>query len=359
MLGWFSGRSSPPLIDLSATSSGSNPHSDSLHNDPRRHRFVKLTLPGQMKSNLSGEGNTSEPIIPVKPEPISSASTLRNSKAKARDPTPEPSKPKVLLEMLEEELAGLFAQTLPETNFESLITMIKLVAEESRAPQDIADVVTTLVGAQIRGEHLPNKQHTDLIDTVVARVFNYTLNKGVHHTSSGRAHPSPFLSQTPAGGKAPASTNRAGKAPVQNEPNISVQLSINSNSKSFRAQSSQGTFHWYSTKSDYDLDSPVEVEHTLNPGDFFFHTNTTLTAPDTPQVWVYNKEKQWEDITDIWAAGDLLVHPTLPDRVLTIHDDQTPNWVLKATLAQKRRSQSQAPASQSASTSRAKMTKSL
>ncbi|KAJ7041266.1 WD40-repeat-containing domain protein [Mycena alexandri] len=304
-----------------------------------------LSLPSRIEHNLPGEANTSipasEPITRVKP------SALGNRKVKARYPAPVLSR-EAQLEMLGEELAGLFAQTLPGTNFASLIAVIKQVAEGST--EDIGDLVTTLLTAHITAEPLGNKQRTNLIDAVVARVYNYTLNKGVHHTSSGHVHPSPFLSQTPqstaAAGKAPVRNdiNKAGKAPVRNEPkaphptsSAAAKLSIDSNSGSFRSQSSEGTFHWYTTTSDYDLDSPVEIANSLKPGDFFFHTNSKLAAPDTPQVWLYNRKMQWEDISDIWAHGLLLVHPTLPDRVLTIREDQSPNWVLKATLAQKRR----------------------
>lgn len=97
-----------------------------------------------------------------------------------------------------------------------------------------------------------------------------------------------------------------------------------------------GVFHWHTTTSTYDLNSPPPVPGTLTPGDLFVHTNTGQ-ASETTQVWLYNNLKHWEDISDIWAEGKLLVHPTFSDRVLTIRDDQTPNWVMKSTFEQKQR----------------------
>jgi hypothetical protein len=52
------------------------------------------------------------------------------------------------------------------------------------------------------------------------------------------------------------------------------------------------------------------------------------------QVWLYVKEK-WEDISDRWSKREMIVHPAISNRVLTVRNNQTPNWILKSSAEQK------------------------
>ncbi|KAJ7657524.1 hypothetical protein B0H17DRAFT_1145898 [Mycena rosella] len=58
------------------------------------------------------------------------------------------------------------------------------------------------------------------------------------------------------------------------------------------------------------------------------------TKADTKQVWLYNVTK-WEDISDLWNKERMVVHPMIADRVLTIREDKTPNWILKKSAEAK------------------------
>ncbi|KAJ7662284.1 hypothetical protein B0H17DRAFT_1144458 [Mycena rosella] len=73
-----------------------------------------------------------------------------------------------------------------------------------------------------------------------------------------------------------------------------------------------------------------ETLETPTPGDFFFHINT---AKPGQQTWMYNKDEDWEDILELWDSQNLLIHPTIPDRVLTICANNTPNWILRSSMA--------------------------
>lgn len=112
---------------------------------------------------------------------------------------------------------------------------------------------------------------------------------------------------------------------------VEEKLEIFSKSQSFTSHGSHGTFNYYTTTANYNLDEPLPVSTPLKPGDLFIHINSTR-QPQTRQVWLYNKYKKWEDISEIWENSELLVHPEIAERVLTVRANQTPNWVLRATV---------------------------
>ena len=111
-------------------------------------------------------------------------------------------------------------------------------------------------------------------------------------------------------------------------------LSVDSKGRSFTSQSSSGSFTYHMTMAAYNLDKPATPSVPVQRGDIYIHVNTE--PPESRQVWLFNKHKTWEDISDSWEDGDLIVHPEFSDRVLNIRADQTPNWILRSSLKSNR-----------------------
>ncbi|KAJ7769626.1 WD40-repeat-containing domain protein [Mycena maculata] len=104
---------------------------------------------------------------------------------------------------------------------------------------------------------------------------------------------------------------------------------VTATSQAFKSVSgSNGSFTWYRTESQSEIEKPLTVSPT-NPGDLFLHFNT---VQKNYLVWLCNGARVWEDISDIWRDKTLLVHPTFSDRVLKIRQNDSPNWILKTSL---------------------------
>ncbi|KAJ7810479.1 WD40-repeat-containing domain protein [Mycena leptocephala] len=211
------------------------------------------------------------------------------------------SKSKELHNMLHEEVSALLVQTLPDTNVESLVTLICEV--------DDVDMAGNIIKIYLEKYSLDENTRQNLINGIVARILNYQLTQA----KSIRDQLKPTSANT---------TFRSPPPPVS------------SHKQAFSSKTSGGTFGWYSSVSATDLDKPSDISDPLKPGDLFFHENMDRL---TRQVWLYNKFKKWEDISEVWKDRNLLfVHPEIPDRVLTIRSDNTPNWILKSSLAAQR-----------------------
>ncbi|KAJ7454113.1 hypothetical protein FB451DRAFT_1408458 [Mycena latifolia] len=159
----------------------------------------------------------------------------------------------------------------------------------------------------------------DLIGNILAQLYHYKFSqdKPASFTSRTSVKKEPPSVATPRTTEPSSTTSSKG----QQKPDVHF-ITVSYNGRQLEST------------SNFDLSEPPQRLPVLpSPGDFYIHTHTaTLNA----QVWLYNKENSWEDITDIWANRQTLVHPNISERVLTIHDNGVPNWVLRTTLNARR-----------------------
>ncbi|KAF8160469.1 hypothetical protein K438DRAFT_1776460 [Mycena galopus ATCC 62051] len=141
-------------------------------------------------------------------------------------------------------------------------------------------------------------------------------------------HPPPVKEEPQSYHLSPSASSREPPKPTLHKAGLN-SLNISTDSGSFHSRNSQGNFQWHTTTSGSNLEQPAPVEGTLSPGDLFFHHNTTQ---GTTQVWLYSKGNKWEDITNLWADSELVVHPRIAERVLTRHANNTPNWILRSSV---------------------------
>ncbi|KAF8170065.1 hypothetical protein K438DRAFT_1773983 [Mycena galopus ATCC 62051] len=322
----------PPVIDLSAESCGYNDTADQLHSNPSRYRFPisrdkktqlkgfehpveSLTLP-KIKSEhtmVRIEGN----VLPLN----SSISTAKRTAT----PIPQVLSP-TMFSVLQDELSGLLAQELNgDTN--ELVDAISNLANQSHA------VVEEAVPILLAEQPLGNTARERLTAVILSRLYKYqpdrfslqptaTHSSGAIFSASSRTHIPVVTTET--------KTQR-------NVHNLHVETELGT----FTSNSSKGIFHIFTTMAKGRLNAPVLTEVRPMDGDLFIHVNTQANQ-EIRQVWLY-KASGWEDISNYWKKEMMVIHPTIPDRVLTVND-QKPNWIMKTSAAAKaRRTKSPSP----------------
>ncbi|KAF8154381.1 hypothetical protein K438DRAFT_1778011 [Mycena galopus ATCC 62051] len=274
----------PPVIDLSAESCGYNDTADQLHSNPSRYRFP---ISRDKKTQLKGFEHPVESLTLPK---IKSEHTmvrilpLNSSISTAKrtaTPIPQVLSP-TMFSVLQDELSGLLAQELNgDTN--ELVDAISNLANQSHA------VVEEAVPILLAEQPLGNTARERLTAVILSRLYKYQPDRVGH---------------------------------------IYLQL----------LQRHIPYLHYYGKGR---LNAPVLTEVRPMDGDLFIHVNTQANQ-EIRQVWLY-KASGWEDISNYWKKEMMVIHPTIPDRVLTVND-QKPNWIMKTSAAAKaRRTKSPSP----------------
>ena len=87
----------------------------------------------------------------------------------------------------------------------------------------------------------------------------------------------------------------------------------------FSSGSSQGNTVWYHTALPCNLAEPPAI--TTRHGDLYINENTTNK---TWQVWLYGQNNAWELVQ---ANECRVLHPTIPDWVLSLRANGEPSWI--------------------------------
>ncbi|KAJ7828887.1 hypothetical protein B0H13DRAFT_1916801 [Mycena leptocephala] len=310
----FSGRKiSPPVIDLSTESSASTINTNVLYSDPRRYRFSSRKTFRQHTPKSSAQKSVAGPTV-IKIDKDLSHLPLRSSVA-PHTPILKTSSAG-LLNILRDEISGLLSQHLLGDDHTDLLELILGLTSQK------FEIVEQTIPILLQETPLGQTARQALIDAIMARILNHQINLLQY---SGH----------PAKSNAPiASTSNASAAP--NAPAITTAehtLDITTNVHTFKSSSSKGTFRTFTTSSDDDLQMPPPTATLPQSGDLFIHLNS---QSKTKQVWMY-KISKWENITEYWKKEKWVVHPTIPERVLTVRSDETPNWILRSSAEIKTR----------------------
>jgi hypothetical protein len=236
-----------------------------------------------------------------------------------------------LLNILRDEISGLLSQHLLGDDHTDLLELILGLTSQK------FEIVEQTIPILLQETPLGQTARQALIDAIMARILNHQINLWVQwlRTRILKLTNSLQYSGHPAKYNAPiASTSNASAAP--NAPAITTAehtLDITTNVHTFKSSSSKGTFRTFTTSSDDDLQMPPPTATLPQSGDLFIHLNS---QSKTKQVWMY-KISKWENITEYWKKEKWVVHPTIPERVLTVRSDETPNWILRSSAEIKTR----------------------
>ncbi|KAJ7101591.1 hypothetical protein C8R43DRAFT_1047854 [Mycena crocata] len=337
-----SGRHSPPFVELSTISSGyNNPSFDDLHEDPRRHHFTPDSakkggqdLPYKDSQRGKAVDKRLEQLPHIKME--ERMSSISNAPRHKQHKAPRSSE---LLKILKSDIHSLLEQALPDSDHNGLVNIICA----STTPGKDSQYAEGIIELGLRQEPLGEKDRKDLISSILSRVYNYQFSEHYDSVPPTTDHPTTVK-------KEGASTSKQKDIPpIRSVEEGFSNLSIVSASQGFRSRTSAGRFVYHTTTSLSKIKKPPPTgDIELNAGDLFIHI-CTGQQPSTRQVWLYNTAGEWEDITEVWEKRALLVHPTKADRFLTVRDDLTPNWILRASLDQYQSSRSRRGQSRSGS----------
>ncbi|KAJ7898772.1 hypothetical protein B0H13DRAFT_2031491 [Mycena leptocephala] len=197
---------------------------------------------------------------------------------------------------------------------------------EVRRPIPIRGVNMYLISAISSFQHCLNgiliSESTSSISRIHSRAQeesqSYQSNQGRHQTHQQR-------DETPRASSHPPSM-RHGRSTEASDTVVGFKTAIEF------LHSSNESFQYHTSTSTHDIEKPpASLAVNSKAGDIYLHINTR----GLQQVWMYNGRTRgsWEDISDIWQQRRLLVHPTLPDQVLSFRDDGTPDWILRTSVA--------------------------
>ncbi|KAJ7442231.1 hypothetical protein B0H11DRAFT_1932550 [Mycena galericulata] len=310
----------PPVIELAGRSRGHNVDLDSIHLDVCRSRLCSFRLA-------------------VQPNRVFKSS---------RSPRPESAtvaqlKATEFLNQFRDNVTGILQQQASEDELEKLANIICSAAgmnSETGDPIIIASL-------ESYGETLTN--------TILRRARDYrdntsSLRQGPETLSHLRAS-SPSIRAAPQV-RAPASTSvRVTTSPTTSRVTTSTlsvratpllttinNLDVSTVTKTFNNLAGSGSFTYHSSQSNDKITSPPSLLSDQFPpvmGDLYIHLNKG--PPERRLVWYYNGRNQWEDISELWGeTNKMLVHPTIPERILTVHRDHSPNWILRSSMKPKK-----------------------
>ncbi|KAJ7429499.1 hypothetical protein B0H11DRAFT_1944712 [Mycena galericulata] len=238
-------------------------------------------------------------------------------------------------------------------------TVVHLKATEFR--NRFLDNVTGILQQQVSEDELQS-----LVNIICSAAdmnskwgYNHYHQDYRDHTSSLRRGPetlydhqaSPSIRATPQV-RAPASTSvRVTTSPTPSRVTTSPlsvratpllttinNLDVSTVTKTFNNLAGSGSFTYHSSQSNDKITSPPPLLSDQFPpemGDLYIHLNKG--PPERRLVWYYNGRNRWEDISELWGETDkTLVHPTIPERVLTVHRDHSPNWILRSSMKPKK-----------------------
>ncbi|KAJ7447361.1 hypothetical protein B0H11DRAFT_1929727 [Mycena galericulata] len=194
-----------------------------------------------------------------------------------------------------------------------------------------------------------------LTNTILRRARDYrdntsSLRQGPETLSHLRAS-SPSIRAAPQV-RAPASTSvRVTTSPTTSRVTTSTlsvratpllttinNLDVSTVTKTFNNLAGSGSFTYHLSQSNDKITSPPSLLSDQFPpvmGDLYIHLNKG--PPERRLVWYYNGRNQWEDISELWGeTNKMLVHPTIPERILTVHRDHSPNWILRSSMKPKK-----------------------
>jgi len=92
---------------------------------------------------------------------------------------------------------------------------------------------------------------------------------------------------------------------------------------------------WFSSATDSDIKCPPDCRQELRVADIYYHTNRSRMGRD--QMWIFNENRIWEDITKRYHDGTSIPHPTIPTAVLSKTESGKPTFVLEGTHKSSRR----------------------
>ncbi|KAJ7235943.1 hypothetical protein C8J57DRAFT_1248047 [Mycena rebaudengoi] len=291
-----SGRVSPPIVELSANSSGyqvpvDKLHSDLMRNQPRRQRYprTKQTVAHRVYNQSQDTPNLQSPKI-------------KQEEKEGSFPTSHGSASQIDLEA---DIAGLLGQYLQNEDGSTLQVLLGLITNPAVGD---SNVLKSFLGVTLQEKPLGQQSRTDLVEAL--REDN---------SAPGSLGPRAIH-------KAKGSTIK----PLHPLPS-DHDLDITTVEQRFSSASSTGSFKYFTTTSTGTLWKPPAFSPGPVPGDLFIHVDSQTA---NRQVWLYVKEK-WEDISDKWRERGMIVHPNFADRVLTVRTNQTPNWILRTSAEQK------------------------
>lgn len=91
------------------------------------------------------------------------------------------------------------------------------------------------------------------------------------------------------------------------------------------ASGSSGHTIWYTSQSNEDIAAPSD-DLSPNVSDLYVHINR---AADSHAVWLFDFDKTWRSVTNATKVH----HPIIPDRVLSMRANGTPNWITSASYS--------------------------
>ncbi|KAJ7429506.1 hypothetical protein B0H11DRAFT_1944691 [Mycena galericulata] len=304
------GSGPPPFIELDGASERNAPSTqDRMYTHPRRHRWRREDSNPSPRQASSGRSRDS-----TRP-PTSDKANLRRvtspvvkiSQLGAEQPTKASEQAGMLMDILKRQIEGHLQQTaMSDPEIKTAVISISSAADKPNAEE----IIKAYLEGQPRG----------FIASILGCVFSYRSGRGIPDTptETRRRDWEPPQSR--------ASSSRRTQSPAK-----ANDLKFLSNTRRF--QSSTGSFQYHTSASSHDIETPPSAAgQSAKAGDVYIHVNNGHEDPEH-QVWMYGERNTWEDISDIWHERKLLVHPKLPDRVLKVRDDGTPNWILKKRIS--------------------------
>ncbi|KAJ7254158.1 hypothetical protein C8J57DRAFT_1236889 [Mycena rebaudengoi] len=326
-----SGRVSPPILELSANSSGyqlphDKLHSDLMRNQPRRHRYPRtkqivpdkvydLPTQAQETPNLQNSRIKQEEKEGFFPTSHGSASRIGKK-------SPTATIAAVLLSDLKADLSGLLNQYLQNEDGSTLQVLLGLITNPAIGDSNI---LKSFLGVALQEKPLGQRSRTDLVEALTARVVKYQTD--IKPTIS----PPPMSMRNNSAPGSLRTINKVKASTVEPLHPLPADLDITTVEQHFSSTSSAGSFKYFTTTSAGTLHKPPAFSPGPVAGDLFIHVDTQTM---NRQVWLYVKEN-WEDISDKWGEKGMIVHPNFADRVLTVRANQTPNWILRTSAEQK------------------------
>ncbi|KAJ7608316.1 hypothetical protein B0H17DRAFT_1153816 [Mycena rosella] len=306
-------KNAPDIVDISAEFSGYHANTDSLHSEPRRHRFSVFHARERAQGETYPVGRNIPASTRVKhePEPLSHIPLKYTPPRSASYAGPSSNLRSALQDVLPDEIAGLLSQHLPGKNHKELVDSILDLAKQKI--EHMQEMVPILLAEEPLG--LTARQQ--LVDAVCARILNHQMSIESDNPSKSTLDPS-------------SNRQESQKKTSEHEPNM---LQVKTTSGTFGTTHPKSTFHYFSTTSDTNIQAPLATSDSPRSGDLFIHTNTQ-TKPETKQVWLYNTNR-WEDISEHWKKEKMVVYPTIADRFLTVREDKSPNWILRSSAENK------------------------
>ncbi|KAK6996755.1 hypothetical protein R3P38DRAFT_3070345 [Favolaschia claudopus] len=338
----------PRTIEVKSSRPGyTSPQKNLLQDEPLRYRFPRQ----QREEHLSS--TRVQHKVTVKPEPVSTFDPMASISTHSRGETRTAIQFLSPLQQLQAAVHQLLSDSTHNADFATELTEVICLGDLKNT-----DNLWKSLNLSLKPYMKDDDNRVKIVDEVIARIIQYndhnitstqvTALSTLNSSAKPATHPSIDHLQSAFGelkiqSPTPTQTNLSRKAIREDTASIAVhsgsssqtpsqQLALNSTVQPFHSvKGSSGDFRYYNSVASYDLQiPPSHLPHGLSAGDLFIHKNSVKS---TEQVWLFSGQKEWIDITGHWKTPGSVVHPEHPDRVLTVRNNGTPNWILRKDFA--------------------------